>query len=71
MKMQSSGPHSKRILAADDSLVGLALELGNGRWAPFDSREQRLVDISISFLTPNEVLRFFKASVAVREGGEA
>lgn len=69
MKMQSAGPNAKRIVIEDGTIIGMALKLANGRWAPFDSRERRLVDISISFQGPSDVLKFFKASAD--EGGEA
>lgn len=64
MKMQSAGKSSKRIIAPDGTIVGYALELANGRWAPFDPKDQRLVQIHISFQNPNEVLKFFKAAAA-------
>ncbi|MBM7046091.1 hypothetical protein [Rhizobium lusitanum] len=71
MKMQPGGPNAKRILNPDGSIIGFALKLANDRWAPFDSRERRLVEISVSFQTPNEVLKFFKAAAAGLEGGDA
>lgn len=41
--------------------IGSAIKLANERWAPFDKDEkERLVNIGVSFKTPNEVLKFFK-----------
>lgn len=69
MKMQSGGQFAKRIIADDGSLLGLALELANGRWAPFDTKETRLVDISVTFKSPNAVLKFFKMAADGKGGG--
>ncbi|NTF54860.1 hypothetical protein G6L12_08135 [Agrobacterium rhizogenes] len=71
MKMQAAGPNAKRILNDDGSLIGFALKLANDRWAPFDSRERRLVDTGVSFKNPNEVLKFFKAAADGLKGGAA
>lgn len=64
MKMSSTGKHSKLIKNQEGYPVGLALALANGRWAPFDIQERRLVDISVSFTTPAKVLQFFRAVTA-------
>lgn len=62
LKMTRTGEHSKCISRADGSPIGQALELANGRWAPFDLNDRRLVETSISFASPKEVLAFFKAA---------
>lgn len=69
MKLEASGKYAKRIVSEDGSIIGLALELSNGRWAPFDKdSNKRLVEIGISFRGPTDVLAFFKASRAGLEG---
>jgi len=69
MKMQAAGPNAKRIIADDGSIIGFALELANGRWAPFDKEDFRLVDTKISFNSPNAVLKFFKMAADGVKGG--
>jgi len=71
MKMQSANSSAKRIIADDGSFIGFALELANGRWAPFDSYDRRLVDTKVSFKNPNEVLKFFKMAADGVKGGAA
>lgn len=69
MKIRASDRHSKAIVKDDGEIIGFALELANGRWAPFDKgSNKRLVDISISFEKPKDVLNFFKAAAAGRGG---
>lgn len=64
MRIEAAGKNAKRVLNDDGSIVGFALELANGRWAPFDKDgSKRLVEVGISFKGPRDVLRFFKASV--------
>lgn len=65
MKITAAGPHTKKITGDDGETIGLAVELSNGRWAPFDKEEKtRLVEIGISFENPKDVLNFFKAASA-------
>ena len=71
MKMRSSGRHSKSIMEDDGLIIGFALELANGRWAPFDVMDRRLVDTKISFKNPNDVLKFFKMAADDVNGGPA
>lgn len=60
MKTKSSGPHSRIVIDDEGKPVGQALHLANGRWAPFDIDEKRLVEISVSFKTPAKVATFFR-----------
>lgn len=65
MKMEPAGKNAKRIISDDGSIIGFALELANGRWAPFDKDgNKRLVEISVSFQGPKDVFAFFKAAAA-------
>jgi len=65
MKMSAAGPHTKKITNDEGKTIGLAVELANGRWAPFDKEEKtRLVETGISFEKPKDVLNFFKAATA-------
>lgn len=67
MKMRAAGSHTKKIVTDDGETIGVAVELANGRWAPFDKEEKtRLVEIGISFEKPKDVLNFFKAAAAGR-----
>ncbi|KAA3503254.1 hypothetical protein DXM27_10375 [Rhizobium rhizogenes] len=69
MKMRASDRHSKAIIKDDGEIIGFALELANGRWAPFgEDSTTRLVEIGISFEKPRDVLNFFKASKAGKGG---
>jgi hypothetical protein len=72
MKMQPAGKDAKRIVAEDGTIIGFALELANGRWAPFGKDgNKRLVEIGVSFPGPKEVFAFFKTSIAGTDGGAA
>jgi len=62
MKLVHTDANSKMVQTKDGDLVGQALLLANGRWAPFDLNGTRLVVINISFLTAQDVLAFFKAA---------
>jgi len=64
LKMTSTGKHSRLIWRPDGTHVGQALELANGRWAPFDMKDQRLVESGICFVSPKDVMNFFKAAEA-------
>lgn len=69
MKMKAAGPHTKKIITDDGETIGLAVELANSRWAPFDKEEKtRLVETGISFEKPKDVLNFFKAAEAGKGG---
>lgn len=72
MKMQSAGKHAKRIVDHDGAIVGFAMELANGRWAPFDERERKLVEVGISFASAADVFTFFKMIANdASKGGDA
>lgn len=67
MKMRAADSNSKVITKDDGEIIGFALELANGRWAPFDKDSNtRLVHISVSFEKPKDVLNFFKATAVDR-----
>lgn len=62
MKMVTTSKYSKRVEDDDGGNIGQVLMLANGRWAPFDMGDKRLVDASITFSRPQDVLAFFKAA---------
>jgi hypothetical protein len=65
MKMRAADRHSKAIVNDDGGIIGFAIELANGRWAPFgQDSTTRLVETGISFEKPKDVLNFFKAAAA-------
>lgn len=69
MKINNQSEFYKYVMKDDDTIVGRACVLANGRWAAYDVPGiTRMHDTSISFESAQDVAEFFALTLKGTEG---